>query len=295
MRAGKLSPDATSIGSRAAVERERRRRGVDGRRSSASRSFKGTALESFLMKDGIDSSSVEGAGTPYAIAKPEDRRAPSRGRRTRAVVGARSVTRTRRLRPRCSWTSSSPPPARIRSRCGRALLKDQSASSRRAESGRREGRLGHTHCRKAAAAESPCTSRSAASWPKSRRSRSRATARSSVDRVVCAVDCGHCGEPGRGSRRRWKAAIGYGLSAALPRADHARSVARCSSRTSRTTSRCASTTCPWSRCTSCPRPRHPAESANQDCRRSRPAVVNAIRSVTGKPIRRLPLGDRVPV
>ena len=69
-------------------------------------------------------------------------------------------------------------------------------------------------CHRAALGASPCTSPSAAWWPRWPRCRLTAMALPKAERVVCAVDCGIAVNPDI-VRAQVEGSIGYGLSAAL--------------------------------------------------------------------------------
>ena len=178
----------------------------------------GTPFESMMVKDGIDRTSVEGASNlPYAIPNmPVELHSPKLGV---PVLWWRSVGSThtayldrdvhRRARRRRGQGSGRVPPRAAR---------EASAPPRRARARRGEGGLGH-----------------AAGAGKAGEKRGRGVAvhesfntfvaqvaevtvdadnKFTVDRVVCAVDCGVAVNPDV-VRAQMEGGIGFGLSAAL--------------------------------------------------------------------------------
>ena len=252
---------------------------------------KGTALEQFMMKDGIDSSSVEGAGTPYAIANQKiDVHHPEVGV---PVLWWRSVGHTHTAFATEVFldelvAAAGKDPVEVR----RALLKDHprhlgvlNLAAEKAgwgtplPKGRGRGVAVHESFGSFVAEVAEVTVKSDGTF--------------SVDRVVCAVDCGIAVNPDV-VRAQMEGGIGYGLSAALrEQITLVGGAVQQSNFTDYQPLRIndmpvvevhivASTEAP----SGVGEPGLPPLA---------PAVVNAIRSVTGKAIRRLPIGDRVPV
>ena len=252
---------------------------------------KGTALEQFMMKDGIGSSSVEGAGTPYAIANQKiDVHHPEVGV---PVLWWRSVGHTHTAFATEVFldelvAAAGKDPVEVR----RALLKDHprhlgvlNLAAEKAgwgtplPKGRGRGVAVHESFGSFVAEVAEVTVKSDGTF--------------SVDRVVCAVDCGIAVNPDV-VRAQMEGGIGYGLSAALrEQITLVGGAVQQSNFTDYQPLRIndmpvvevhivASTEAP----SGVGEPGLPPLA---------PAVVNAIRSVTGKAIRRLPIGDRVPV
>ena len=171
--------------------------------------------------------------------------------RCRCSGGARSARRTRRSRPNVSSTRSlarrskdpyalrrvaaraaSAAPGRARSGRGEVRLEEQRAATGRSvrpraarvvQHGRRAGREVEAHCERSEA----------------RARRLRGRLRLAVNPNIVAM--------------QMESGIGYGLSAALQRRDHASRTAASSRATSTTIRCCASTRCRRSKCTSCRR------------------------------------------
>ncbi len=172
-----------------------------------------------MVKDGIDLTSVEGASTlPYAIPHLAVELHTHASRACRCCGGARSARRTPRSRPRRSSTSSRRPRARIPVEFRRALLAKHPRHLAALELAARRptgaSRSRPARRARSAGAASRCTSRSAPSSRRWRRSPSTRTTSSRVDRVVCAVDCGIAVNPDV-IRAQMEGGIGFGLSAAL--------------------------------------------------------------------------------
>ena len=115
----------------------------------------------------------------------------------------------------------------------------------------------------------------------------------SVDRVVCAVDCGIAVNPDV-VRAQMEGGIGYGLSAALrEQITLAGGVVQQSNFTDYLPLRIGDM--PSVEVHIVPSTEPPSGVGEPGLPPLAPAVANAIRAVTGKPIRRLPIGERVPV
>ena len=252
---------------------------------------KGTALESFLMKDGIDSSSVEGAGTPYAIANQKiDVHHPEVGV---PVLWWRSVGHTHTAFATEVFldelvAAAGKDPVEVR----RALLKDHprhlgvlNLAAEKAgwgtplPKGRGRGVAVHESFGSFVAEVAEVTVKSDGTF--------------SVDRVVCAVDCGIAVNPDV-VRAQMEGGIGYGLSAALrEQITLVGGAVQQSNFTDYQPLRINDM--PVVEAHIVPSTEAPSGVGEPGLPPLAPAVVNAIRSVTGKPIRRLPIGDRVPV
>jgi len=252
---------------------------------------KGTALESFLMKDGIDSSSVEGAGTPYAIANQKiDVHHPEVGV---PVLWWRSVGHTHTAFATEVFldelvAAAGKDPVEVR----RALLKDHprhlgvlNLAAEKAgwgtplPKGRGRGVAVHESFGSFVAEVAEVTVKSDGTF--------------SVDRVVCAVDCGIAVNPDV-VRAQMEGGIGYGLSAALrEQITLVGGAVQQSNFTDYQPLRINDM--PVVEVHIVPSTEAPSGVGEPGLPPLAPAVVNAIRSVTGKPIRRLPIGDRVPV
>ncbi|MGE5731783.1 MAG: xanthine dehydrogenase family protein molybdopterin-binding subunit [Gemmatimonas sp.] len=252
---------------------------------------KGTALESFLMKDGIDSSSVEGAGTPYAIPNQKvDVHHPDVGV---PVLWWRSVGHTHTAFATEVFldgliAAAAKDPVEVR----RALLKDHprhlgvlNLAAEKAgwgtplPKGRGRGVAVHESFGSFVAEVAEVTVKSDGTF--------------SVDRVVCAVDCGIAVNPDV-VRAQMEGGIGYGLSAALrEQITLVGGAVQQSNFTDYQPLRINDM--PVVEVHIVPSAEAPSGVGEPGLPPLAPAVVNAIRSVTGKPIRRLPLGDRVPV
>jgi isoquinoline 1-oxidoreductase beta subunit len=252
---------------------------------------KGTALESFLMKDGIDSSSVEGAGTPYAIANQKiDVHHPEVGV---PVLWWRSVGHTHTAFATEVFldelvAAAGKDPVEVR----RALLKDHprhlgvlNLAADKAgwgtplPKGRGRGVAVHESFGSFVAEVAEVTVKSDGTF--------------SVDRVVCAVDCGIAVNPDV-VRAQMEGGIGYGLSAALrEQITLVGGAVQQSNFTDYQPLRINDM--PVVEVHIVPSAEAPSGVGEPGLPPLAPAVVNAIRSVTGKPIRKLPIGDRVPV
>jgi isoquinoline 1-oxidoreductase beta subunit len=252
---------------------------------------KGTALEQFLMKDGIDSSSVEGAGTPYAIPNQKvDVHHPEVGV---PVLWWRSVGHTHTafatevfLDELIAAAGKDPVEAR------RALLKDHprhlgvlNLAAEKAgwgtplPKGRGRGVAVHESFGSFVAEVAEVTVKSDGTF--------------SVDRVVCAVDCGIAVNPDV-VRAQMEGGIGYGLSAALrEQITLVGGAVQQSNFTDYQPLRINDM--PAIEVHIVPSAEAPSGVGEPGLPPLAPAVVNAIRSVTGKAIRRLPLGERVAV
>jgi isoquinoline 1-oxidoreductase beta subunit len=115
----------------------------------------------------------------------------------------------------------------------------------------------------------------------------------SVDRVVCAVDCGIAVNPDV-VRAQMEGGIGYGLSAALREQITLEKGAVVQSNfTDYLPLRI--TDMPVVEVHIVPSNEPPSGVGEPGLPPIAPAVANALRAVTGKPIRRLPIGDRVEV
>ena len=179
----------------------------------------GTPFEAMMVKDGIDRTSRR-RRVDAAVRDPEPagRSAFADGRRAGAVVALGRLDAHRASRPRRSSTSSRAAAGKDPVAFRRALLAKHPrhwacSNSRRARpAGARRSRRARPA--RSAGAASRCTSRSTPSSRRSPRSRSTRTASSSVDRVVCAVDCGIAVNPDV-IRAQMEGGIGFGLSAAL--------------------------------------------------------------------------------
>jgi isoquinoline 1-oxidoreductase beta subunit len=115
----------------------------------------------------------------------------------------------------------------------------------------------------------------------------------SVDRVVCAVDCGIAVNPDV-VRAQMEGGIGYGLSAALrEQITLVGGTVQQSNFTDYLPLRIADM--PIVEVHIVPSAEAPSGVGEPGLPPLAPAVANAIRAVTGKPIRRLPFGERVPV
>ena len=252
---------------------------------------KGTALESFMIKDGIDSSSVEGAGTPYAIANQKiDVHHPEVGV---PVLWWRSVGHTHTAFATEVFldelvAAAGKDPVEVR----RTLLKNHprhlgvlNLAAEKAgwgsplPKGRGRGVAVHESFGSFVAEVAEVTVKSDGTF--------------SVDRVVCAVDCGIAVNPDV-VRAQMEGGIGYGLSAALrEQITLVGGAVQQSNFTDYQPLRINDM--PVVEVHIVPSAEPPSGVGEPGLPPLAPAVVNAIRSVTGKPIRRLPIGDRVPV
>ncbi len=252
---------------------------------------KGTPLESFLIKDGIDSSSVEGAGTPYAIANQKiDVHHPEVGV---PVLWWRSVGHTHTAFATEVFldelvAAAGKDPVEVR----RALLKDHprhlgvlNLAAEKAgwgtplPKGRGRGVAVHESFGSFVAEVAEVTVKSDGTF--------------SVDRVVCAVDCGIAVNPDV-VRAQMEGGIGYGLSAALrEQITLVDGAVQQSNFTDYQPLRINDM--PVVEVHIVPSAEPPSGVGEPGLPPLAPAVVNAIRAITGKPIRRLPIGDRVPV
>ena len=252
---------------------------------------KGTPLESFLIKDGIDSSSVEGAGTPYAIANQKiDVHHPEVGV---PVLWWRSVGHTHTAFATEVFldelvAAAGKDPVEVR----RALLKDHprhlgvlNLAAEKAgwgtplPKGRGRGVAVHESFGSFVAEVAEVTVKSDGTF--------------SVDRVVCAVDCGIAVNPDV-VRAQMEGGIGYGLSAALrEQITLVDGAVQQSNFTDYQPLRINDM--PVVEVHIVPSAEPPSGVGEPGLPPLAPAVVNAIRAITGKPIRRLPIGERVPV
>jgi isoquinoline 1-oxidoreductase beta subunit len=254
---------------------------------------KGTALESFLVRDGIDSSSVEGASTlPYAIPNLRvEAHHPDVGV---SVLWWRSVGHTHTAFATEVFfdelaAAAGKDPVELR----RELLKSHprhlgvlNLAAEKAgwgtplPAGRGRGVAVHESFGSFVAEVAEVTVRDDGTF--------------SVDRVVCAVDCGIAVNPDV-VRAQMEGGIGYGLSAALREAITlgAGGAVEQSNFTSYMPLRI--TDMPVVEVHIVPSAAPPSGVGEPGLPPLAPAVANAIRSVTGKPIHRLPIGDRVAV
>jgi len=252
---------------------------------------KGTALEAFLVKDGIDSSSVEGAGTPYAIANMRiEAHHPDVGV---PVLWWRSVGHTHTGFATEVFidelaAAGGKDPVELR----RELLKDhprhlgvlnlavdKAGWGSPLPAGRGRGVAVHESFGSFVAEVAEVTVRSDGTFK--------------VERVVCAVDCGIAVNPDV-VRAQMEGGIGYGLSAALrEEITLVGGAVQQSNFTDYQPLRMPDM--PVVEVHIVPSTEAPTGVGEPGLPPLAPAVANAIRSVTGKPIRRLPIGARVPV
>jgi isoquinoline 1-oxidoreductase beta subunit len=226
--------------------------------------FKGTPFEAYVVKNGIDSSSTEGAAEPYRISNvrielltPGDINLP--------VLWWRSVGHTHTafatecmIDEAASTTGKDPVEFRRSMLAGSARhlgVLELAVSKSGWGSALKSGPHGERRGRGVAVHQSFNTyvceiaEVSVSTDGKVR-----------VDRVVCAVDCGLAINPDV-IRAQMEGGIGYGLAAVL-HGEITLKEGRSSNRTSTATSRFASMRCRRSRCTSCRRSRSRRASAN---------------------------------
>jgi isoquinoline 1-oxidoreductase beta subunit len=253
---------------------------------------KGTALEGFLMKDGIDSSSVEGVSDlPYAVPNLHvEAHHPDVGV---PVLWWRSVGHTHTAFAVEVFldelaAAGRRDPVELR----RELLKDKprhmgvlNLAVEKAgwgaplAKGRGRGVAVHESFGSVVAEVAEVTVKPDGSY--------------SVDRVVCAVDCGIAVNPDV-VRAQMEGGIGYGLSAA--RREQITLVGGAVQQSNFTDYMpLRINDMPVVEVHIVPSTTAPSGVGEPGLPPLAPAVANAIRSVTGKPIRKLPLGDRVPV
>jgi isoquinoline 1-oxidoreductase beta subunit len=253
---------------------------------------KGTPLESFMITDGIDASSVEGASTlPYAI--PNLRVEVQHPEAGVTVLWWRSVGHTHTAFATEAFfdelaSAAGKDPVELR----RELLKDHprhlavlNLAAERAgwgtplPAGRGRGVAVHESFGSFVAEVAEVTVADDGTF--------------SVDRVVCAVDCGIAVNPDI-VRAQMEGGIGYGLSAALrEQITLTRGAVQQSNFTDYFPLRI--TDMPVVEVHIVPSTEPPSGVGEPGLPPLAPAVANAIRAVTGKPIRRLPIGDRVEV
>jgi isoquinoline 1-oxidoreductase beta subunit len=253
---------------------------------------KGTPLEQFLMRDGIDGSSVEGASTlPYTIPNLRvEAHHPDVGV---PVLWWRSVGHTHTAFATEVFfdelaAAGGQDPVELR----RALLEDHprhlavlNLAAEKAgwgaplPAGRGRGVAVHESFGSFVAEVAEVTVRDDGTF--------------SVDRVVCAVDCGIAVNPDI-VRAQMEGGIGYGLSAALrERITLAGGAVEQSNFTDYQPLRINEM--PAIEVHIVPSAAPPSGVGEPGLPPLAPAVANAIRSVTGKPVHRLPIGERVPV
>ena len=179
----------------------------------------GTPFEAMMVKDGIDATSVEGASTlPYAIPNLQRRPAFADGRRAGAVVALGRLDAHRVFDRDVHRRARARPPARIRSRsaarCSRSIRGISAALELAAEKAGwgtplAPGKAGEKRGRGIAVHESFNTVVAQVAEVTVGKDN-----KFTVDRVVCAVDCGIAVNPDV-VRAQMEGGIGFGLSAAL--------------------------------------------------------------------------------
>jgi isoquinoline 1-oxidoreductase beta subunit len=252
---------------------------------------KGTPLEQFLVRDGIDGSSVEGASTlPYTI--PNLRVEAHHPEVGVPVLWWRSVGHTHTAFATEVFfdelaAAAGQDPVELR----RTLLKDHprhlgvlNLAAEKAgwgaplPAGRGRGVAVHESFGSFVAEVAEVTVRDDGTF--------------SVDRIVCAVDCGIAVNPDV-VRAQMEGGIGYGLSAALrERITLAGGAVQQSNFTDYQPLRINEM--PVVEVHIVPSAEPPSGVGEPGLPPVAPAVANAIRSVTGKPVHRLPIGERVP-
>jgi isoquinoline 1-oxidoreductase beta subunit len=253
---------------------------------------KGTPLEAFMVQNGIDNSSVEGASTlPYAIPNLRvEVQHPDVGV---TVLWWRSVGHTHTAFATEVFfdelaAAAGKDPVELR----RALLRDHprhlavlNLAAEKAgwgsplAAGRGRGVAVHESFGSFVAEVAEVTVADSGTF--------------SVDRVVCAVDCGIAVNPDI-VRAQMEGGIGYGLSAALrEQITLANGAVVQSNFTDYLPLRI--TDMPVVEVHIVPSAEAPSGVGEPGLPPLAPAVANAIRAVTGKPIHRLPIGDRVEV
>jgi isoquinoline 1-oxidoreductase beta subunit len=250
---------------------------------------KGTPLESFLMKAGIDSSSTEGAGTPYAIANMRiEAQHPDVGV---PVLWWRSVGHTHTAFATEVFldelaAAAAKDPVELR----RQLLKDHprhlgvlNLAAEKAgwgsplPAGRGRGVAVHESFGSFVAEVAEVTVKSDGTYK--------------VERVVCAVDCGIAVNPDV-VRAQMEGGIGYGLSAALrEQITLVGGAVQQSNFTDYQPLRINEM--PVVEVHIVPSTAAPSGVGEPGLPPLAPAIANAIRSVTGKAIHRLPIGPTV--
>jgi isoquinoline 1-oxidoreductase beta subunit len=252
----------------------------------------GTALEGFLMREGIDSSSTEGVSTmPYAIANLRvEVQHPTVGV---PVLWWRSVGHTHTafatevfLDELAAAAGQDPVELRRKLLAGHPrhlgvlnLAVENSGWGTPLPAGRGRGIAVHESFGSFVAEVAEVTVQS--------------DGRYKVDRVVCAVDCGIAVNPDV-VRAQMEGGIGYGLSAAMREAiTLVGGAVQQSNFTDYLPLRI--TDMPVVEVHIVPSNEPPSGVGEPGLPPLAPAVANAIRAVTGKPIRRLPFGERVPV
>jgi isoquinoline 1-oxidoreductase beta subunit len=250
---------------------------------------KGTALESFLMRDGIDSSSTEGAGAPYAIPNLRiEAHHPDVGV---PVLWWRSVGHTHTAFATEVFldelaAAGGKDPVELR----RELLKDHARHlgvlNLAAEKagwgtplppGRGRGVAVHESFGSFVAEVAEVVIRDDGTFK--------------VERVVCAVDCGIAVNPDV-VRAQMEGGIGYGLSAALrEEITLVGGAVQQSNFTDYLSLRMPDMPVVEVHIVASAEP--PTGVGEPGLPPLAPAVANAIRSVTGKPVRRLPIGPQL--
>jgi isoquinoline 1-oxidoreductase beta subunit len=252
----------------------------------------GTALEGFLMREGIDSSSTEGVSTmPYTI--PNLRVEVQHPKVGVPVLWWRSVGHTHTafatevfLDELAAAAEQDPVELRRKLLAGHPrhlgvlnLAAEKSGWGTPLPAGRGRGIAVHESFGSFVAEVAEVTVQS--------------DGRYKVDRVVCAVDCGIAVNPDV-VRAQMEGGIGYGLSAAMREAiTLVGGAVQQSNFTDYLPLRI--TDMPVVEVHIVPSNEPPSGVGEPGLPPLAPAVANAFRAVTGKPIRRLPFGERVPV
>ena len=252
----------------------------------------GTALESFLMREGIDSSSTEGVSTmPYAIPNLRvEARHPNVGV---PVLWWRSVGHTHTafatevfIDELAEAAGQDPVALRRKLLAGHArhlgvlnLAVEKADWGAPLPAGRGRGVAVHESFGSVVAEVAEVTVQT--------------DGRYKVERVVCAVDCGIAVNPDV-VRAQMEGGIGYGLSAAMREAiTLVGGAVQQSNFTDYLPLRITDMPAVEVHIVQSSAP--PSGVGEPGLPPLAPAVANAIRSVTGKPIRRLPFGERVPI
>jgi isoquinoline 1-oxidoreductase beta subunit len=253
---------------------------------------RGTALESFLVRDGIDSSSTEGVSTmPYAVPNLRvEVHHPDVGV---PVLWWRSVGHTHTafatevfLDELAAAGGQDPVELRRKLLAGHPrhlgvlnLAVEKAGWGTPLPAGRGRGVAVHESFGSFVAEVAEVSVQS--------------DGRYKVERVVCAVDCGIAVNPDI-VRAQMEGGIGYGLSAALREAiTLVGGAVQQSNFTDYLPLRIGDM--PVVEVHIVPSAEPPSGVGEPGLPPLAPAVANAIRSVTGKPLRRLPFGERVPV